>query len=77
MDSHWNRREFLRVTGAGALGLGLAEGMALCGLGEPKAAIPKAKAKSVIGVYLEGGMTHIDTFDPKPNAPRRSAVFAP
>ena len=53
----------------GALGLGLVEGMALRALGEPKAAIPLAKAKSVIGVYLEGGMTHIDTFDPKPNAP--------
>jgi hypothetical protein len=69
MDSHWNRRDFIRATGAGVLGLGLAEGMAVRALGETKSAIGPAKAKSVIGVYLEGGMTHIDTFDPKPNAP--------
>jgi len=69
MDSHWDRREFLRATGAGVMGLGLAEGLALRALGEPKNAIPKAKAKSVIGIYLEGGLSHIDTFDPKPNAP--------
>ncbi|MGA2617535.1 MAG: DUF1501 domain-containing protein [Thermoguttaceae bacterium] len=65
MDSHWNRRDFLRASGAGLLGAGVAAGIA-----PPAAAsAPKAKAKSVIGIYLVGGWTHIDTFDPKPNAP--------
>ena len=27
------------------------------------------KAKNVIYLYMAGGMTHIDTFDPKPDAP--------
>ncbi|MGA2033466.1 MAG: DUF1501 domain-containing protein [Thermoguttaceae bacterium] len=75
MDSHWDRREFLLVTGSGTLGLGLAEGLARLALGEPQTAIPKARAKSVIGIYLEGGFTHIDTFDPKPNAPQTIRSF--
>lgn len=29
----------------------------------------KGKAKNVIYLYMSGGMTHIDTFDPKPEAP--------
>lgn len=32
------------------------------------AAAPKAKAKSVIQIWLWGGPCHIDTFDPKPGA---------
>ncbi len=67
--SNISRRDVLRLGTAGVLGLGLAEGLALRALGEAQTGIPPAKAKSVIGVYLEGGMTHIDTFDPKPNAP--------
>ena len=35
----------------------------------PKAKV-KAKAKSVIQVFLWGGMSHIDTWDPKPDAGR-------
>ena len=33
-----------------------------------KAAPAKAKAKSVIQIFLWGGMSHIDTWDPKPDA---------
>lgn len=73
--SNISRRDVLRLGSAGVLGLGLAEGMALRALGEPKAAIPIAKAKSVIQVYLEGGMTQVDTFDPKPNAPLTGRSF--
>ena len=29
----------------------------------------RRRAKSVIVVLLEGGMSHIDTLDPKPKAP--------
>ena len=35
---------------------------------KPKA--PKAKAKSVIQIFLWGGMSHNDTWDPKPEAGR-------
>ena len=65
MDSHWDRRDFLRATGAGVLGVGLAGGI----IPRAAGAVLKARAKSVIGIYLSGGWTHIDTFDPKPNAP--------
>jgi len=34
----------------------------------PKTALPKAKAKSVIQIWLAGGPSHIDLFDPKPDA---------
>jgi Protein of unknown function (DUF1501) len=62
-DGH-SRRSFLQV---GALGLG---GLTLAGLMRAEAASPKAKPhKSVIMVYLSGGMSHQDTFDLKPNAP--------
>jgi hypothetical protein len=60
-----HRRSFLRV---GALGvLGLPE---LLRAEARAAAKPKgARAKSVILVYLGGGMSHHDTFDLKPEAP--------
>lgn len=37
---------------------------------DPQAAakLPEAKAKAVIQIWLAGGPTHIDTFDPKPDA---------
>ena len=40
-------------------------------LGQPRIlhAAPASKAKSVIFVWLWGAPSHIDTFDPKPNAP--------
>ena len=68
MDTRWNRRDFIREPVRAHWGSAWSRAWRF-GSGEPKAAIPLAKAKSVIGVYLEGGMTHIDTFDPKPNAP--------
>ena len=59
------RRDFLRVGGLGALSL-----PTLLAL-ERRAAAggPAARAKSVILVYLGGGLSHHDTFDPKPDAP--------
>ena len=62
-DGH-SRRSFLRV---GALGVG---GLTLAGLMRSDAADGKKKRhKSVIMVYLSGGMAHQDTFDIKPDAP--------
>src|SRR4029453_11247269 len=45
------------------------------GVGVASSAIPfacaahPAKAKSVILLWMAGGVTHIDSFDPKPDAP--------
>src|SRR3989442_4123177 len=74
-----SRREFLWNTGSG---LGALAFSAL--LGESRAATtaplldplaPKAphfapKAKSVIWVFMEGGPSHVDLFDPKPELER-------
>jgi hypothetical protein len=54
----------------GAAGLLLADGLRLPALGAAPAPKPKpgAKAKSVIQMWLWGGPSHLDTFDPKPEA---------
>ncbi|WP_439630073.1 DUF1501 domain-containing protein [Gemmata sp.] len=58
-----SRRSFLR---AGSLGLG---GLTLPGLMRAEAAAGTGTQKSVIMVYLSGGLAHQDTFDLKPHAP--------
>ena len=58
-----NRRELLQVGYSGLIGLGLSQFL-------NAAEAPKAKTpKSVIVVFLTGAASHIDTFDPKPDAP--------
>jgi len=60
------RRDFMRI---GALGLG---GMALSDVLRAKAAgtvASSSPAKSVILFWLDGGPTHMETYDPKPDAP--------
>ncbi|MGV3661758.1 MAG: DUF1501 domain-containing protein [Prosthecobacter sp.] len=37
---------------------------------------PGGKAKSVICLYMRGGISHIDTFDPKPGRPEMAGVQA-
>src|SRR6266513_1658238 len=71
----WSRREFMRVGGAGLFGVALGDILKLQALSSesaPDAAKTKAgwgKAKSVILVFLQGGPSHIDIWDPKPDAP--------
>ena len=65
-----SRRDFLRVGGLGALSLPVLL-RAEAAMAKEKVTLKKAtgaRAKSVILVYLGGGMTHHDTFDPKPDA---------
>ena len=58
------RRAFAERTAAAAFGLTLAPVM-----DRAIAAAPTTgKAKNVIYIYMAGGMTHLDTFDPKPGA---------
>src|SRR5258708_4590773 len=71
----FSRREFLRVGGAGLLGLSLGDilGLQAHALGTvPDSLKGKAgwgNAKSVILLFLQGGPSHIDIWDPKPDAP--------
>jgi len=60
-----SRRNFLRI---GSLGLG---GLSLTDLLRAEAAAGKTEQqKSVVMIYLPGGPTQHETFDPKPDAPR-------
>ena len=61
------RRDFLRVGVIGGLGLTLGQYFEILHAAPSDSAEPKADA--AIFIYLAGGMSHIDTFDPKPNAP--------
>lgn len=58
-----SRRDFLRVGGLGALGLSLTDVLRAEQSAPRK---PRSRAKSVVLVYLGGGLTHHDSFDPKP-----------
>src|ERR1700747_540068 len=65
------RRGFLTVGAVPGLGLSLA---AFSRPQEPKTAqknydFIEAKAKSVIHIFLPGGMAHQESFDPKPFSP--------
>src|SRR5512146_3102716 len=63
------RRELLRTVGTGFPMLGLANllnGETARSPLEPKAPHFPAKAKRVIFLFLNGGPSQVDTFDPKP-----------
>ena len=67
----YSRRDLLRVGGASLLGLNLPEFLSW----KAQAAATRTetkitpKAKSVILLFLQGGPSHIDIWDPKPDAP--------
>ncbi len=60
------RRDVLRVGALTALGLGLTDWIRL------RAEVPAGRrgARGCILVWLDGGPSHLETFDPKPDAPR-------
>ncbi len=67
------RRDILRVGGSGLLGLTLPQMFRLQSAQANNAQIGSGpgwgKAKSVIMVYLQGGPSHLDLWDPKENVP--------
>lgn len=65
---HLTRRQLLQLGGAGALGLGLGQGLRAdqANLTAPR----EAPAKACIFVFLFGSPPQHETFDPKPDAPR-------
>ena len=65
-NGRWTRREWLRI-GAAGLGAGLAN---VSRASEPALRGPGfGKAKSVVLIFASGGQSHIDMWDPKPDAP--------
>lgn len=70
LPSHFSRREFMHVGFIGGLGLSLADFLKMKAHGAQKFYKSKeGKAKSVIHIYLPGGMAHQESWDPKPYAP--------
>src|SRR2546422_790162 len=70
------RRDLLRVGGSSLLGLSLAQMLELEHAQANNNPSPTSgsgpgwnKAKSVIMVYLQGGPSHLDLWDPKDNVP--------
>lgn len=61
------RRDVLRVGWLGGLGLTLGNFLEIRAQAAGVAKEPKAK--NVIHIYLPGGYAHMDSFDPKPDAP--------
>lgn len=66
-----SRRDVLRVGGSGLLGLSLANLLKLqAHAGETPLSAPGwGRTKHVIMVYLQGGPSHLDLWDPKENVP--------
>ena len=60
-----SRRDFLQVGGLSAFGVGLSS---LVGGNALASAVPKAR--SCILIWLDGGPSHLESLDPKPNAPK-------
>jgi Protein of unknown function (DUF1501) len=73
----FSRRELLRVGGAGLFGLSLGQLLQLqaasAQVGKPKGKDAQksgfGRANNVILIFLQGGPSHLDIWDPKPDAP--------
>src|SRR6516165_5620721 len=77
-DTTTNRREFLRLTGTGTLGMlagPLGTPIARRALAAPKAAARPA-ADTLIVLWMAGGMAHTETFDPKRHEPFTAGMNA-
>lgn len=66
-----DRRQFLQIGCSSFFGLGLSGILQQ----QAMAAGKRARAKSVVLVFLSGGGSHIDMFDPKPDAPEVKGEF--
>lgn len=63
------RREFLTVGALGTVGFTLADLLKANSARAAEGDASGAKAKSIIHIFLPGGMAHQESFDPKPYAP--------
>jgi hypothetical protein len=74
-----SRREFLRTVG---MGFGATAASSLLEAAAPNPLAPKppheaARAKNVICLFMHGGVSHVDTWDPKPELARISGNTLP
>jgi hypothetical protein len=70
----WSRRELLNRCGGGIAGLAMSnllQGASVNPM-SPKAPHFPAKAKAVISIFCYGGVSQVDTFDPKPELRKRA-----
>ncbi len=65
----FSRRSMLQAGSVGLLGLGMNHVAALQSADAAASNIRPGSAKSVIFIFLSGGLTQHDSFDPKPDAP--------
>jgi uncharacterized protein (DUF1501 family) len=63
-----NRRTAIQAGGIGLLGLGMNHVSGLRSMAAPSE-LPVSQPKAVIYIFLSGGLTQQDSFDPKPDAP--------
>src|SRR5262245_37136600 len=61
---HSNRRSFLKVGALSGLGISLSQYLELKAMTTPV----RAKAQSCILLWLDGGASQVDTWDPKPKS---------
>ena len=73
----YTRREFLSRAGAGLGLLGLGGLMARANPLAPKAPHFRPRAKRIIHLFMNGGPSHVDTFDPKPALRRFAGKMLP
>jgi hypothetical protein len=80
-DSFISRRELLRTAGGGIAGLALADLMHAESSRTSPLAVQAphfpAKAKAVISIFCYGGVSQVDTFDPKPELLKRQGETIP
>src|SRR4051794_39026258 len=72
----WNRLDessprggVMRLAAAGGAGASLSGWFGLLADPAARAAAPPARKKSCVLLWMDGGPSHHDTFDPKPDAP--------
>ncbi len=64
---HIGRRMALQAGSIGLLGLGMNDVAGLRAMADDS--LPVTRARAVIYIFLSGGLSQIDSFDPKPDAP--------
>ncbi|MBL8291998.1 MAG: DUF1501 domain-containing protein [Bryobacterales bacterium] len=67
----WSRRELMRIGGLSLLGVSLPDVLRMEAKAAPARVESKIqpRAKQVVMIFLQGGPSHIDIWDPKPEAP--------
>ena len=75
MTLHTDRRQFLQTAGGGAGAIALSTLLA----GEARSASPRPepRAKRVLWLFMHGGPSHVDLFDPKPDLRRLAGKPVP